>query len=288
MKTLFLSIFTIYSALSVPQNQFWGFFAHKKINYLAVFIVPPPLNIFLKSNLFLLQEYAVLPDERRYVVQNEAERHFIDLDQYDLKEIQFKSYKEILNVKSEDSIRAHGMVVWYIPMAYEKLKYAFQSKEKDKIIKYAAELGHYVADAHVPLHTSSNYDGQKTGQNGIHGFWESRIPELLNEELETWLGPANYINNVQEIAWKIVLQSHELVNELLNQEKLLDKKYKSSKKYSFEQKGNTLIKNYSKEYALAYHKQLNQSIENRFNESVKMVGSLWYSAWLEAGQPELP
>lgn len=288
MKTFILIILSVFFYFSAESKVPWGFYAHKKINFLAVFTVPSPLNKFLKKDIDLLQEYAVLPDERRYIMDDEAQRHYIDLDHYNIKEIQFKSFKEVSINISIDSLNAHGIVVWYIPIAYAKLKNAFQNREKDKIIKYAAELGHYVADAHVPLHTTSNYDGQKTGQSGIHSFWESRIPELLNINLEDWLGRAEYISNVQNSAWEYVLASNYLVNDLLLKEKELSTRYPSNKKYSFEQKGTILIKNYSKDYALEYHKLLKHSIEDRFSEAIKQIGSLWYSAWLEAGQPDLP
>lgn len=288
MKTRILGIFLISICIYSHANQPWGFYAHKKINYLAVFTLYYPLNKFFKSEIELLQEYAVLPDERRYVMDEEAQRHYIDLDQYKNRTIKFKSYEEIIKIIDKDTLIAHGMVVWYIPIAYQKLKFAFQKKDKNQIIKYAAELGHYVADAHVPLHTTSNYDGQKTNQTGIHGFWESRIPELLGDQLEEWIGPAEYISNVQEKAWEYVLGSNQLVKDLLDREKELNAKYPPGKKYSFEQRGKTLVKNYAKNYAIEYHKLLKNSIEYRFNESVKQVGSLWYSAWLEAGQPELP
>ena len=60
--------------------------------------------------------------------------------------------------------------------------YAFIEKDSDKILKYSADLGHYIADAYVPLHTTENYNGQLTGQKGIHAFWESRLPELFSED----------------------------------------------------------------------------------------------------------
>ncbi len=288
MKKIIFCILLSFQPFNVVPNKPWGFFAHKKINFLAVFTLPSPLNIFFKKEIDLIQEYAVLPDERRYVLDEEAQRHYIDLDHYNIHQIQFKTMKEVSRFISSDSLNAHGIVVWYIPSAYEKLKYAFQQKDKIKIIKYAAELGHYVADAHVPLHTTSNYDGQKTGQSGIHSFWESRIPELLGKELEDWVGIATYVPNVSEKSWEYVLGSNALVKNLLLKEKELSHHYANSKKYSFEQKGNSLIKNYAKEYALTYHKLLQHSIEDRFNSSILEVGSLWYSAWLDAGQPDLP
>jgi hypothetical protein len=288
MKTLILTLFLIFNGILNVYANPWGFFAHKKINYLAVFMLPTPLNKLYKREIHLLQEYAVLPDERRYVMDNEAQRHYIDLDHYELKTIEFKNFKQLSKTIPEDSLNAHGIVVWYIPIAFLKLKKAFQVKDWAMIIKYSAELGHYVADAHVPLHTTSNYDGQKTGQSGIHAFWESRIPELLNNELEEWLGPAEYIQNVELKAWEYVLSSNSLVQDLLTKEKELALSYSNHHKYSFEQKGNSLVKNYAKDYALAYHKLLRHTIEDRFSESVKQVASLWYTAWLEAGQPDIP
>ncbi len=67
-----------------------------------------------------------------------------------------------------------------------RLTTAFKNKDPAKILKLSAELGHYIADFHVPLHASSNHNGQYTNQKGIHGFWESRIPELLAQP-ETYL-----------------------------------------------------------------------------------------------------
>ena len=218
MKHLILSIFLLLFHEQYANLNPWGFYAHKKINYLATFTLPYPLSKFFKKHIEEIQQFAVLPDERRYILDEEAQRHYIDLDHYDLKQISFKNWTDIQSFYSVDSLNAHGIVVWYIPIAYRKLVNAFREKNESNIIKFAAELGHYVADAHVPLHTTSNYDGQKTGQIGIHAFWESRIPELLENHLEEWTGPASYISNVQEKSWEYVLLSNSLVNQLLEKE----------------------------------------------------------------------
>ena len=44
---------------------------------------------------------------------------------------------------------------------------------------YAVDLAHYISDLHVPLHTSGNYDGKQTAQNGIHALWETQLPEAF-------------------------------------------------------------------------------------------------------------
>jgi hypothetical protein len=273
--------------LTKNNKQPWGFYAHKKINSLAIFTLKSPLNLFFRRHLKEIEDFAVLPDQRRYIMDEEASRHYIDLDRYSIDSIKNSNWTEISQKIHTDTVKKHGIVVWHIPLVYKKLVYSFIKKDTVQIIKLAAELGHYVADAHVPLHTSSNYDGQKTNQNGLHSFWESRIPEIYQTELEDWCGPAEYIPNVQQNVWNWVLSSHQYVDILLFEEKKLSEKFKPSEKYSFEQKGNTLVKNYSLKYAKAYHKALNSQVENRFSLSIKHIGDLWYSAWIEAGQPNL-
>ena len=154
----------------------WGFFAHKKINYYAIFLLPPEMMLLYKPNAEFLKEHAIDPDKRRYALPAEAARHYIDLDHYG--EYPFvtlpRKWKDAVAKFSEDSLNAHGIVPWWIQTMMLRLTDAFREKNQAKILKLSAEIGHYIADAHVPLHTNSNYNGQMTDQKGIHGFWESR------------------------------------------------------------------------------------------------------------------
>jgi len=72
-----------------------------------------------------------------------------------------------------------------------RLTKAFKEKSFSSILKNSAEIGHYIADAHVPLHTSENYEEQ----NGIQAFWESRVPELLDKKIHFLIGKAEYIKD---------------------------------------------------------------------------------------------
>jgi len=263
----------------------WGFFAHKKINTLAIYTLPMEMITFYKRHQKEIEDLSVLPDQRRYIMDNEASRHYIDLDRYKITDIHYTTWPEIIKINNQDSLVKHGIVPWHIPVLYEQLKYALVRKDTIKIIKLSAEMGHYIGDLHVPLHTTSNYDGQKTGQTGLHAFWESRIPELLNEALEEWVGPATFVSNVPKSAWDWVLESHTQVKILIDKEAKLNASFKQSKKYTFEKKGNVLQKNYSVEYSKKYHQVLDHQIENRFQSAYKHVGDIWYSAWIEAGQP---
>ncbi len=284
-KTILKILLFFCMASEVHAKTTWGFFGHRKINLLAIYTLPPALHLFYRRHQKELQELAVLPDARRYILDEEAARHYIDLDIYDLNKVSFSTWEQMLRRTSEDSLRKHGIVPWHIPIVYQRLVNAFIKKDSLQIIKLSAELGHYVADAHVPLHTSSNYDGQKTGQSGLHSFWESRIPELLGNKLDQFSGPATHISNVQQMSWTWVLASHRELPHLFTMASKISQSLKEAEKYSFEQKGTTLIKTPSLKYSLAYHKALNKQIESRFMASVQHVGDLWYSAWLTAGEP---
>ncbi len=266
----------------------WGFFAHQKINRLAVFILPPPMIGFYKKNINYLSEASVNPDRRRYAVADEAPKHYIDLDDYGdsavykLPRYWNQAVKEIGN----DSLAAHGIVPWHITKIYDQLKDAFLLRDPRKILRISAELGHYIADANVPLHTTSNYDGQKTGQVGIHALWESRLPELHFTEYDFFVGKAEYVQDIQMAAWAAIARSSAAVDSVLQFEKVLSEKMES-KKFSFETKGKQTVKIVSIEYSKAYHQLLSGMVERQFRASVKMVGDVWYSAWVDAGQPDL-
>jgi len=283
LVALFLVVFII--TLSFP----WGFWAHQRINRIAVFSVHPAMFGFFKHHIDYLTSHAVDPDKRRYAVEGEAACHFIDLDRYGLHPLDSipKHWNDAVAKYTEDTLMAHGIVPWCIERMMFKLTKAFREKNSGKILKYAADLGHYIGDAHVPLHCTQNYNGQLTNQHGIHGFWESRVPELFGEEYDYLTGKCRYIESPLKEAWRIIGDSYQAHDSVLNFERELSKKIPIDRKYAFEQKGNTTIKVYSREYAAAYDRMLNGMAERRMREAIMMVASFWYTAWVNAGQPDL-
>ena len=266
----------------------WGFFGHKKINRLAVFTLPAEMAGFYKKNIRYIEESAVNPDRRRYIMPNEAPRHFIDLDKYgDSAVFKLPKYwNQAVEKFGEDSLHAHGILPWNLQRFYLQLKDAFFARNPDRILKLSADLGHYVADAHVPLHTTRNYNGQLTGQSGIHAFWESRLPELFSSEYDFYTGKAQYISDVQKEAWRIVSRTNQALDSVLRFEKQLGEQW-GEKKYNFESQGKQTIKVFSIGYSKAYHEKLSGMVERQMRASVLMIGSLWYTAWVDAGQPDL-
>lgn len=290
-KILVLGLLILVGVFLLPkqQTQSWGFYGHKRINRMAVFTLPPEMVTFYKAHIEFITNHAVDPDKRRYGVEGEAPRHYIDIDHYGKHAFDSvpKFWKQAVAKYTEDTLMAYGIVPWQIEKHYFKLMNAFKDENLDRILHYSADLGHYIADAHVPLHTTENYNGQLTGQRGIHGFWESRIPELKAEEYDYFVGRAKYVDSPIKAAWKVVYDSHMAVDSVLTFEVMLNKDFPADQKYSYENRGSMMTKVYSTEYTNRYDLMIKGQVERRMRESIIMVGSLWYTAWVNAGKPNL-
>jgi hypothetical protein len=288
-KTAFFIICVAVFGLFTSHRGHWGFWAHKRINRLAVLRLPPEMQSFYKKNIDYLTEHAVNPDQRRYAVIGEAERHYIDLDVYGDSALNIlpKYWQDAVRKIGEDSLRKHGIVPWHLQIATFQLTEAMKTKNAKQILRLSADLGHYVADAHVPLHTTRNYNGQLTGQEGIHGFWESRLPELFADEYDLWIGKVTYVDDISKAVWETVAASHAASDSVFNFEKLLTAQFDADKKYTYELRNNVLTRSFSRSFSEKYHEMLSGQVERRMKASVKMVGDLWYTCWINAGQPDL-
>lgn len=272
-----------------PLSAPWGFWAHQRINQMALYTLPQELFAFYKPHIDYVTEHAVDPDKRRYAIAEEAPRHYMDLNHYGTYPYENVPHKwnDAVEKFSEDTLQTYGIVPYHIEKMMYWLTKAFKEKDANNILRTTAEIGHYISDAHVPLHANENYNGQLTNQYGIHGFWESRIPELLGDNYDYLVGKAIYIDNINEKIWEILLQSNLMSDSVLNLEAELSATFPADKKYSFETRGQTTIKTYSKEYSLAYNKHLNNMVERRMLENILDLGSFWFTAWVNAGKPDL-
>jgi len=284
---LFTRIFI--SLVTVTVFSSWGFFAHKRINRIAVFTLPRAMAGFYEANIDFIAEHAVDPDKKRYVDSGEGPKHFIDIDHYGKNPFAKipERWAEAERRYSADSLDKYGTVPWTIQHYYYKLVDAFKRRDTMDILHTSANLGHYIADAFVPLHLTQNYNGQLTNQTGLHALWESRLPELFADHYNYYVGKARYISNPLNEAFRICHNSFNSVDSVLRFERMLNKTFPADKKYEMVMHGKKEVKDYSADYARAYHKMLKGMVERRMRSAILAVGSYWYSAWADAGQPDL-
>jgi hypothetical protein len=188
----------------------------------------------------------------------------------------------------QDHFSSYGILPYNLVSMYYALQKAMREKDTERILRLSADIGHYIADAHVPLHTTENYNGQLTGQDGIHAFWESRIPELFAESrYDFYVGKAEYISDIRSFFWAIVLESNSQVDSVLGIEQRLRLSYPTDKQYCYDDRNGAVVRQPCPEFALAYQNAMGDMVENRLQKSIKALGDLLYSAWIEAGQPTL-
>src|SRR5277367_1144774 len=93
----------------------WGFYMHEKINYHAVFLLPPQMMILFKPNIGFLSEHAVGPDKRRYMIASEGAHHFLDIDHYGIYPFPNlpRDYNSAILKFSRDTLQKYGIVPWW-------------------------------------------------------------------------------------------------------------------------------------------------------------------------------
>lgn len=187
-----------------------------------------------------------------------------------------------------DTFSQHGVLPYNLEQLLRRLTDAFVQRDARRILRHSADIGHYIADAHVPLHTSANYNGQLTGQDGLHAFWESRLPELFAEqEYDFWVGQAGFIEDPKSYFWNIVLTSNSLVDSVLSIERSLRNEFPPDRQLCNEYRNNVFVKIQCEDFSAAYHQRMGGMVESRMQSAISSVGSAWYTAWVLAGQPDL-
>jgi hypothetical protein len=267
----------------------WGFYAHYRINRLAVFTLPKGMAGFYESNIEFITAHSISADKRRYVDSSEAPRHYLNADHYGKKPFGVipQNWDDAAIKFSADTIIKYGTVPWTIEYNYYRLVKAFKARDTAAILTTSANLGHYIADAHVPLHLTQNYNGQLTNQTGIHALWESRLPELFGNHYNYYAGKASYVSNPLAEAFKICRASFKGVDSVLRFERMLNQSFPAYKKYEYVKHGNKQVKEYTLAYAKAYQQMLHGMVQRRMRAAIFEVGSFWFSAWVDAGQPDL-
>lgn len=273
----------------------WGQWGHKHISRAAVFALPENMRVFYYNHIDFITESSVIPDLRRSVIndKNESPRHFIDIE--DFGKIPLSSFpettKEAFEKYNSSFLKKTGYLPWYIQTLTEKLTAAFKRRNKSEILFISSELSHYIADAHQPLHTSSNYDGQLTNQKGVHSLWESFLPQKFGSAYNFKTDTARYIADVPAETWKIIKQSHSLVAPLLTAERKVRNSFTRDDMYKKDRSGKTVMfynsPVFSDAYAKQFHEALNGMVEQQLRLSIYEVACFWYTAWVKGGRPDL-
>jgi hypothetical protein len=258
----------------------WGMNAHKAIMDRAISLLPPEIKPFFEKNRVSLVEHSIDPDTYRTVGwTEEPPRHFMDMDAYG--PFPFTAlphdYDKAVAARGVDFVTKNGLLPWRTQQVYDKLKEAFQQLgtapyAREDVRIFSSVLAHYLSDATQPFHAAKNYDGQLTGQWGIHARFEGELFDRYQARLNLAPAPVTRIPNIREFTFATLSGSYQLVDPIL----AADRAAVAGRD----------------EYDDAYFEQLltktQPILEKRVSQAMTDVASAIASAWMEAGKPALP
>ncbi len=268
----------------------WGFWAHKVINKEAAALLPEPLKSFYEKNVDYVIEHASDPDLRRDEVKDEGYQHYIDIDRYgnypnfDIPH----AYNDAVKKYGEDVVLKIGVVPWRVGIEMDSLTAAMKAGDVPLILHLSADLGHYVGDMNVPLHTTQNYDGQMTGNIGVHSRWESGIPERFGDKYNySGNDSVVYIKDPVEHAFEIINHSYSLIDKIFRADSLAKVGVPQDSLFHVEKRDGRKTYIYSERYYANFNTELNGMVESQMRRAVREVASYWYTAWVNAGKPKI-
>jgi hypothetical protein len=278
-------LLTIVVLASPATAGAWGFEAHKFIADRAIDLLPPELKpIFEKRRAFVI-ERSIDPDLWRLSGwDTEDPNHFLDIDHEAFGPYPFaglpRDYDAAVQKFGKEFLHQQGLVPWRVQEFYGQLQRAFESLNRqppssfagDNIVYYSAILAHYVGDAHVPLHSVVNYDGQLTMQNGVHSRWESELFERTRSRLKVMPSAPTPVTNPRDFIFDALLAGTRLSQNVLD----ADKKAAEGREF------------YDDAYFAAFERGAFTVLEQRVNESITAVASIIIGAWQQAGRPVVP
>lgn len=290
MKGPKLFIFSILSFLLLLVVSSWGFLVHRTTAQVAIYQLPKGLQPFFYENKEYLVRHSVRPDVRRNNDKTEAPKHYISLEGFgDSAAWKLPKSMSAAMVKfGMDTLVKYGYVPYWVMVTQERLTQAFRTGNKDSILFYAADLAHYIGDANVPLHTTTNYDGQLTGQKGLHSLWESAVPEIELKNYNLYnRHKAKYINDTEAAIWTNVRQAHVMVAGLLSAEREATAGFTDSTKYRVQMRNGRESRSYTTAFARAYSQKLNNTVNQQLLITANQIADFWYTAWVNAGKPKM-
>lgn len=261
----------------------WGFAGHKFITDRAIDLLPQEIRPFFQTFRATVVEHSIDPDTYRTVgFAEETPRHFLDMDAYGtfpFKDLP-RDYKEAVAKRGVDFVLKNGTVPWRTEEMYNQLRDAFkqlagptpQPWARDNITLFSSVMAHYVGDSFQPFHAAVNYDGQVTGQQGIHARFETELFARYQARLRIDPAPVTQIPNAREFIFGALTDSFTHVDAILAADREAVQ-------------GRT---EYDDGYFAKMYERTGPIVEKRISGAITGVASLITQAWIDAGKPSLP
>jgi hypothetical protein len=280
-QALFVATLVVVSAL-VPASAFgWGFTGHRLIMRRAIELLPAELKPFFTEHRDEIVTRAIDPDLWRNVGWEDDPNHFMDFGAREFGEFPFpalpREYGAALEKFGMATLKRNGMLPWRATEIFGNLRRGFEGFTRgsrfaaNDVILFAPVLCHYMQDAHQPLHATINYDGQLTGNDGIHSRFESDLIERFESRLSIVPAAPTPVGNPRDFAFDALLAGYQLVDQILK----ADTDAVAGKDV------------YDDDYFEKLFVRVRPILEKRLSESITASAAVIIGAWEAAGKPAL-
>ncbi|GLH71818.1 hypothetical protein GETHLI_03200 [Geothrix limicola] len=253
--------------------QAWGDKGHRIVSSLALRSLPAGPQAWFAGREAEVADHASDPDHWKQD-HKEGPRHFLDMEAYGSPD-QISLSLDEAQVKLGGDFYRQGVVPWIIQDRWRDLVDAFRGGDPAEVAMATAILGHYIADAHVPLHTTVNHDGELTGQKGVHKRWETGLVERFIVEDDLAALPAQPDAALLVRPWAWLRASHALVPQLLEDDRAADRTTPVGGR------GKQRTDAY---WAIFWTKQ-RAVVKQQLQTAGQHLGDAILSAWIQAGRP---
>lgn len=267
----------------VPASAFaWGAVAHRYITKRAIELLPPEIKPFFELHRDELVLRSNDPDVWRVMgFDEEPPNHQIDFGVDDYGPYPFTALPRAYDAAVEQfgvaTVRRHGLLPWRTMEEFGNLRRVMEGFKRGQpyadgnAILFAAVLAHYLEDAHQPLHVHNNYDGQLSGQWGVHSRFESALFERFESRLVINPAPVTSIPNTRDFIFDIAMKGFQRVPAILQ----ADKEAVAGRD------------TYDDQYFEKFFVSMKPLLERQFAAAITATASAIVTAWEQAGKPEL-
>ena len=261
-----------------PEGHYW-------VTARAIDSLEGRLKEFYSEQSASIIEHSVDADYRKSKDPEERFRHYVDLDRYGL--VPFRGfdldYDVLVKKHGSDQVQKNGLVLWTAEKTFRDLVNAFKTENREEIVRNSSDLAHYIGDLHQPLHTAENYNGQFTGQHGIHYRFELDLLDLHLKKVHFQPARPKDLGPVLEALYAMALESFMWVdNILVADQKLVATQGINRSEFPSRTAGR---KRYPDRYYAALFDEVGFIVERQLNQSAHALACLWWMAWQKAGKP---
>jgi hypothetical protein len=267
-----LALLLVFVALSSSFG--WGDNAERLVTNKAVDTLPEDMQSFFQANRQFLVQHVTDPDEAQSKNLTEQHNEFIQLDHYGPFPFTAlpRLYTAAVSKYTRRTLETYGVLPWEIGLYSKRLTDAFRDHEWNEAKSSAATLAHYVAAAHDPFNTTTNFDGRLSGQPGVNSRFGTGLVDRYQLFFFVRPNEATFIHDPTDHAFEMTLSAHSWLENIL----LADLRAHSG------------LSGYIDEYYDRFYSQAGAVLVRELSDASTDVGSYWMTAWINAGRPPLP